>query len=178
MVKLLMSSPCSADFHHVGVSQNRGNPKSSTLVGFSLINHPFWVYPHGEPPMWPSDVRLRFQWRRKPWRTPRARPRARRLRRNRRPKRCLVGRFQVQPRWQYLLRIFPDPVLFSMLWCIYDILFSLFLSLLYGDRMRTFKNWGWFASVFSFFLWDFHDDESPRNLRFDMLFRGKMMGSS
>ena len=26
----------------VGVSKNRGTPKSSILIGFSLINHPFW----------------------------------------------------------------------------------------------------------------------------------------
>ncbi len=25
------------------VSKNRGTPKSSTLIGFSIINHPFWV---------------------------------------------------------------------------------------------------------------------------------------
>ena len=29
--------------HHLGVSKNRGfTPKSSILIGFSLINHPFW----------------------------------------------------------------------------------------------------------------------------------------
>ena len=28
---------------HLGVSKNRGGPpKSSILIGFSLINHPFW----------------------------------------------------------------------------------------------------------------------------------------
>ena len=27
---------------HMGVSKNRGTPKSSNLIGFSLINHPFW----------------------------------------------------------------------------------------------------------------------------------------
>ncbi len=26
----------------VGVSKNRGTPKSSILIGVSLINHPFW----------------------------------------------------------------------------------------------------------------------------------------
>ena len=26
----------------MGVSKNRGTPKSSILIGFSLINHPFW----------------------------------------------------------------------------------------------------------------------------------------
>ena len=28
--------------HHMGVSENRGTPKSSILIGFSIINHPFW----------------------------------------------------------------------------------------------------------------------------------------
>ena len=27
---------------HLGVSKNRGTPKSSILIGFSIINHPFW----------------------------------------------------------------------------------------------------------------------------------------
>ena len=26
----------------MGVSENRGTPKSSILIGFSIINHPFW----------------------------------------------------------------------------------------------------------------------------------------
>ncbi len=26
----------------MGVSKNNGTPKSSILIGFSLINHPFW----------------------------------------------------------------------------------------------------------------------------------------
>ena len=29
----------------IGVSKNRGTPKSSILIGFSLINHPFWGTP-------------------------------------------------------------------------------------------------------------------------------------
>ena len=28
---------------HMGVSKNRGTPKSSILIGFSITNHPFWV---------------------------------------------------------------------------------------------------------------------------------------
>ena len=28
--------------YHMGVSKNSGIPKSSILIGFSLINHPFW----------------------------------------------------------------------------------------------------------------------------------------
>ena len=27
------------------VSENRGTPKSSNLIGISIINHPFWGYP-------------------------------------------------------------------------------------------------------------------------------------
>ena len=30
---------------YMGVSKNRGTPKSSILIGFSLINHPFWDTP-------------------------------------------------------------------------------------------------------------------------------------
>ena len=29
----------------MGVSKNNGTPKSSILIGFSLINHPFWGTP-------------------------------------------------------------------------------------------------------------------------------------
>ena len=28
--------------HNMVVSKNRGTPKSSILIGFSIINHPFW----------------------------------------------------------------------------------------------------------------------------------------
>ena len=33
------------------VSENSGTPKSSILIGFSIINHPFWgIYPYfGKP---------------------------------------------------------------------------------------------------------------------------------
>ena len=30
---------------NMGVSKNRGTPKSSILIGFSFINHPFWGTP-------------------------------------------------------------------------------------------------------------------------------------
>ena len=30
---------------YMGVSKNRGTPKSSILIGFSIINHPFWGTP-------------------------------------------------------------------------------------------------------------------------------------
>ena len=29
----------------MGVSENYGTPKSSILIGFSIINHPFWGTP-------------------------------------------------------------------------------------------------------------------------------------
>ena len=30
---------------YMDVSENRGTPKSSILIGFSTINHPFWGTP-------------------------------------------------------------------------------------------------------------------------------------
>ncbi len=34
-------------FYYMGVSKNRGAPKSWILIGFSIINHPFWgFYPY------------------------------------------------------------------------------------------------------------------------------------
>ena len=33
------------NFFHMGVSKNSGTPKSSILIGFSIINHPFWGTP-------------------------------------------------------------------------------------------------------------------------------------
>jgi len=32
-------------FQHLSVSKNRDTPKSSFLIGFSIINHPFWGSP-------------------------------------------------------------------------------------------------------------------------------------
>ena len=38
---------------HMGVSKNRGTSKSSILIGFSIINHPFWGTPiFGNPHMY------------------------------------------------------------------------------------------------------------------------------
>ncbi len=34
----------SRKLQEMGVSKNRGTPKSSILIGFSIINHPFWEY--------------------------------------------------------------------------------------------------------------------------------------
>ncbi len=37
---------CLYDLDDLGVSKNRGGPpKSSILIGFSIINHPFWGTP-------------------------------------------------------------------------------------------------------------------------------------
>ncbi len=39
---------CSFEYgYHIymGVSKNNGTPKSSLLIGFSIINHPFWDTP-------------------------------------------------------------------------------------------------------------------------------------
>ena len=41
--------------NHLDVSENSGTPKSSILIGFSIINHPFWGTPifgntHLDPP--------------------------------------------------------------------------------------------------------------------------------
>ena len=30
---------------YMGVSKNNGTPKSSILIGFSIMNHPFWGIP-------------------------------------------------------------------------------------------------------------------------------------
>ena len=39
-----MLVPSRVDFD-MGVSKNRGTPKSSILIGFFIINHPFWGTP-------------------------------------------------------------------------------------------------------------------------------------
>ena len=36
------SSKGFANLDDMGVSKNRGTPKSSILIGFSMFNHPFW----------------------------------------------------------------------------------------------------------------------------------------
>ena len=38
IVGLLFYTP----FYYMGVSKNNGTPKSSILIGFSIMNHPFW----------------------------------------------------------------------------------------------------------------------------------------
>ena len=37
---------------HMDVSENNGTPKSSILIGFSIINHPFWGTPILETPIY------------------------------------------------------------------------------------------------------------------------------
>ena len=41
------------DMGYMGVSENNGTPKSSILIGFSIINHPFWgTTIFGLTPIW------------------------------------------------------------------------------------------------------------------------------
>ena len=43
MLQFFTSPSCSASCLYMGVSKNRGGPpKSFILIGFSIINHPFW----------------------------------------------------------------------------------------------------------------------------------------
>ena len=49
----------------MGVSENRGTPKSSILIGFSIVNHQFWGTPifgntHMEPQKWRWMVQMIF----------------------------------------------------------------------------------------------------------------------
>ena len=37
---------------YMGVSKDIGTPKSSILIGFSIINHPFWVPLFLETSIW------------------------------------------------------------------------------------------------------------------------------
>ena len=43
--EVLLHSICDYWNFDMGVSKNSGTPKSSILIGFSLINHPFWGTP-------------------------------------------------------------------------------------------------------------------------------------
>ena len=43
--KILMDSTGLKQGEHMGVSENSGTSKSSILIGFSIINHPFWGTP-------------------------------------------------------------------------------------------------------------------------------------
>ena len=50
----------------MGVSENSGTPQSSILIGFSIINHPFWGYhyfrkhPYGHLLGGSSNLHTRF----------------------------------------------------------------------------------------------------------------------
>ena len=47
---------------YMGVSENRGTPKSSILIGFSITNHPFWgTTIVGNPHISPMDLFLGYQ---------------------------------------------------------------------------------------------------------------------
>ena len=51
----------------LGVSKKNGTPKSSILIGFSLINHPFWGTPILETPSWIKKKQDGFAWEMKGW---------------------------------------------------------------------------------------------------------------
>ena len=38
-------TPYPRQYNYMDVSENNGTPKSSILIGFSIINHPFWDTP-------------------------------------------------------------------------------------------------------------------------------------
>ena len=44
LLRLVVYPPWFTKFY-IGVSKNNGTPKSSNLIGFSIINHPFWGTP-------------------------------------------------------------------------------------------------------------------------------------
>ena len=44
--------------HDMGVSKNRGTPKSSILIGFSIINHPFGVPLFSDTPTWKTVLQV------------------------------------------------------------------------------------------------------------------------
>ena len=60
---------------HTGVSDNRGTPKSSILIGFSIINHPFWgtpIFGNTHILKWSTFELCGFRkvcrsWLRRPW---------------------------------------------------------------------------------------------------------------
>ena len=43
--RVMVSYSSETKKRHMGVSKNNGTPKSSILIGFSIINHPFLWYP-------------------------------------------------------------------------------------------------------------------------------------
>ncbi len=45
LVEQWKKGPLTSCLVYIGVSKNRGTPKSSISIGFSIINHPFWGTP-------------------------------------------------------------------------------------------------------------------------------------
>ena len=45
LFQVIMANQRKQHHNNMGVSKNRGTPKSSILIGFSIINHPFWDIP-------------------------------------------------------------------------------------------------------------------------------------
>ena len=56
-MRMLVSVSISGPSEQMGVSKYNGTPKSSILIGFSIINHPFWGTPILETPKWWLNVR-------------------------------------------------------------------------------------------------------------------------
>ena len=48
----------------MGVSENRGTPKSSILIGFAIINHPFWGIPIFGNTHMGCKVAFQIEWNR------------------------------------------------------------------------------------------------------------------
>ena len=68
-------SPLLCFDEHMGVSKNRDTPKSSILIGFSIINHPFW----GTPIFGNTSILLQkspFYWVTRDQRCPKAQARS------------------------------------------------------------------------------------------------------
>ena len=50
--------------NHLDISKNSGTPKSTSLTGFSIINHPFWCFPSPlETPIYFQGQFVRFNMR-------------------------------------------------------------------------------------------------------------------
>ena len=87
------------DQNDMGVSKNNGTPKSSILIGFSIINHPFWGTPILGNTIWNSKaLTMRTWWLQRyasSWIPPATRPL------------CVLGRRW--ERWERILKmVFPE----------------------------------------------------------------------
>jgi len=56
MLKMSKRTYTLITYQHMDVSENRGIPKSSILIGFSIINHPFWGYHSFRKHPYPHDM--------------------------------------------------------------------------------------------------------------------------